>query len=81
MVEVSAARTSSRKKSADHTGPSVMPLKIEGRVMKTSEGPAEGSMPALKTAGKIIAPASRATSVSSSVTWSAVRLRSASGRK
>ena len=42
--------------------------KTLGKVMKTSSGPVVGSMPKLKTAGKIMTPASTATSVSSIVT-------------
>ena len=48
--------TSSRKKIVDHTMLSGSVLKIAGRVTKTSEGPAVGSMPTLKTAGKITTP-------------------------
>ena len=53
MVEVRAATTSSRKKTVDQTMLSGMPLKMPGSVMKTSEGPDEGAMPAVKTAGKM----------------------------
>ena len=81
MVEVSAATTSSRKKIDDHTMLSGMPLKILGRVMNTSDGPDEGSMPTLNTAGKITTPASMATSVSRMVTLSAVWRRFVSGLK
>ena len=72
MVDVSAATTSSRKKTDDHTMLSGMPLKMPGSVMNTSEGPDDGSMPALKTAGKIMMPANTATSVSRIVTFKAV---------
>ena len=81
MVEVMAATTSSRKKTVDQTMLSGMPLKMPGSVMKTSEGPDVGAMPAVKTAGKIITPASTATSVSSSETLRAVWRRLVSGLK
>ena len=71
-MEVRAAMTSSRKKIDDHTMLSGMSRKMLGRVMKTSDGPEAGSMPALKTAGKITTPERMATSVSISVTLSAV---------
>lgn len=64
--------TSSRKKIVDHTMLSGSVLKIAGRVTKTSEGPAVGSMPTLKTAGKITSPANTATSVSMKATCRAV---------
>ena len=43
-----------------------------GSVMNTSSAPAEGSMPKLNTAGKIMTPASTATKVLISVTCQAV---------
>ena len=49
--------------------------------MNTSDGPDEGSMPTLNTAGKITTPASTATSVSRIVTLSAVWRRLVSGLK
>ena len=52
MVEVSAATTSSRKNTDDQTMLSGIELKMPGRVMNTSDGPDEGSMPTLNTAGK-----------------------------
>ena len=81
MVEVRAATMSSRKNTDDQTMLSGMPLKMPGRVMKTSEGPDEGAIPTLKTAGKITTPASTATNVSRIVTFSAVWRRSVSGLK
>ena len=81
IVEVRAATTSSRKKIVDQTMLNGMPLKMLGRVMKTSEGPDVGSMPTLKTAGKTITPASTATSVSRIVTFRAVCRRLVSGLK
>ena len=50
-------------------------MKILGRVMKISEGPAPGSMPKLKQAGMIIIPAIKATKVSSTVTLTASPVR------
>ena len=81
MVEVSAATTSSRKNTDDQTMLSGLELKMPGRVMNTSDGPDEGSMPTLNTAGKITTPASTATSVSRIVTLSAVWRRLVSGLK
>ena len=81
MVEVSAATTSSRKNTDDQTMLSGIELKMPGRVMNTSDGPDEGSMPTLNTAGKITTPASMATSVSRMVTLSAVWRRLVSGLK
>ena len=81
MVEVSAATTSSRKNTDDQTMLSGIELKMPGRVMNTSDGPDEGSMPTLNTAGKITTPASTATSVSRIVTLSAVWRRLVSGLK
>ena len=72
IVEVRAAMTSSRKKSDDQSWLKGIDEKIEGRVMKTSEGPDCGSMPALKTAGKTIRPANTATTESSNETSKAV---------
>ena len=81
MVEVSAATTSNRKNTDDQTMLSGIELKMPGRVMNTSDGPDEGSMPTLNTAGKITTPASTATSVSRIVTLSAVWRRLVSGLK
>ena len=81
MVEVSAATTSSRKNTDDQTMLNGIELKMPGRVMNTSDGPDEGSMPTLNTAGKITTPASTATSVSRIVTLSAVWRRLVSGLK
>ena len=78
---MSAATTSSRKNTDDQTMLRGIPLKMLGRVMKTSEGPDVGSIPTLKTAGKITTPASMATSVSRIVTFRAVWRRLVSGLK
>ncbi len=72
IVEVSDARVSSKKKSADHTTPPGRLWNIAGRTSNTSVGPAWGEKPKEKTAGKIITPARSATKVSSTAVVIAV---------
>ena len=57
-----------RHEDEEQSTPKIRPpaiwLKMLGRVMNTSPGPCPGSTPNAKQDGKIISPASRATSVS-----------------
>ena len=64
IEEVSAATKKSRKKITAKTTPPLIFAKRVGTVMKVSPGPAAGSAPKAKTAGKIISPARKATAVS-----------------
>ena len=74
-MEVSDASMTSRKKIADHSEANGMPLKISGKVTKTSEAPSVGCKPALNTAGNITRPASTDTSNVSSDTLNDVVTR------
>jgi len=65
MAEVQAAKTSRMKKRVPNSSPPGIWPKAMGRVMKTSPGPAPGSMPLAKTMGKMARPASKETRVSS----------------
>ena len=80
-VEVSEARKRRRKKRVDHTIPPGRRLNISGSTSKTSVGPAWGETPKEKTAGKIIMPASKATTESSTEVMTAVRPRRVSLEK
>ena len=72
-VEVSEARNSSTKNSTAHTCPRGRCVKMDGNTSNTSLGPATGSMPNENTAGKMMTPASTATSVSDSAVTDATR--------
>ena len=62
IVEVSAARTTSRKNIDDQSAAAGISAKINGIVSKSRVGPAVGSRPStLNTAGKITIPESIAT--------------------
>lgn len=63
-VEVRDARKRSRKNSDDHTAPPGSWLKMNGSTSNTKVGPASGDIPKEKTAGKMITPASIATTES-----------------
>jgi len=55
-----------------NTRPSGIALKTAGMVMNRSDGPASGSKPKAKTAGKMAMPARMETSTSPSMTRAAV---------
>ena len=62
---VKLAKVIKRKKSAPQTRPPVMLTKTRGSVWKIRDGPASGSTPKAKQAGKMMKPLIRATKVSS----------------
>ncbi len=64
ITEVKAAINKSKKKRAPKIFPPGICKKTFGNVMNTRPGPAVGSIPNAKTAGKIATPASRAIIVS-----------------
>ena len=57
IVDVSEASITRIKNIVDHSDANGMPLNISGKVTNTSDGPSEGSIPALNTAGNITNPA------------------------
>ena len=75
MVEVSDANATSTKNAVAQTDANGMPLKISGKVTNTSEGPSEGSRPALNTAGNITKPARTDTKIVSKDTFNEVDTR------
>ena len=75
MVDVKDANITSTKNTVDHSDANGIPLKISGNVTKTSEGPSDGWIPALNTAGKITRPASIDTSRVSNETFKEVATR------
>jgi hypothetical protein len=64
IEDVSAATTSSTKKTPPNTAPAGMLPKAIGSVTKTRPGPCPGSSPFANTSGNSATPASTATSVS-----------------
>ncbi len=74
MIDVTAAKASSRKNNAPNTAPPGMLTKAVGRVLKIRPGPSAGSRPLANTIGKIISPASSAISVSAPAMMTADRV-------
>ena len=64
MDDVSAAISSKAKNTRLKNAPNGIDAKIFGNVIKTSDGPAFIEIPNANTAGKIVSPVSRETSVS-----------------
>ncbi len=68
MDDVSAAPSRMTKNTSPKKVPNGIAAKILGRVMNVRDGPAFIGMPNAKTAGKIVSPVSRDTSVSRQTT-------------
>ena len=73
-----AANDMKMKKNIPHKRLEAIWWKTLGRVMKSSDGPESGSMPYAKQAGIMISPATTATAVSRTITFtdSPTRVRS-----